>query len=530
MKKNAGKYWAELLVAILAILLRAPGPGVPLLSGREARVWMFTRDGWGHLWELMLLKADMHTGSFFPYVWFMKLWSGGGDSELWLRMPSLLAGLLTILLVYALVKRVFGRPAAVIAALLLAVMPYHVMVSRAAIATSIGLLFFTLGLYLFWRVFEGENNGWVAAAFSIVMLAGVNFGFHAAFLVLPANILFFGFAKNRVRALWWWIPLNIVLLASAAFWAKHWMPAFFMPGVIDPENPLYNTIPSEQLVNLNLRLLFIGKYVHLIFVLGGVYIGERLLNGWSVIGGVLAIVIYHYLPFAGFREYEDGYRPRVFMFFVAGTSLAMALLFCFTSVGASESWQVILPAAVPFYAVAANGIVRFTGWRARAVFAVLVLCVIFGFVPAMKQSELAKPDWNSVTEYMRNSDSPLAFTDSSMSPPMYYYGRGMESRIYSMTNNFDMELIGGKRYRQDELKDILHVTIDDHPPDGLIRLFEKTGRLIVIRRGKDVPEKPRWAKEYAIWLNKFPLVLAEKEIAKDVWLQEFRFEPMLIDR
>jgi mannosyltransferase len=55
------------------------------------------------------------------YYGLLHVWQLFGSSEVWLRLPSVLAFAATVLLTAAVAARVFGRPAAVIAGLLIAV-------------------------------------------------------------------------------------------------------------------------------------------------------------------------------------------------------------------------------------------------------------------------------------------------------------------------------------------------------------------------------------------------------------------------
>ncbi|KKU88866.1 MAG: hypothetical protein UY16_C0001G0020 [Candidatus Gottesmanbacteria bacterium GW2011_GWA2_47_9] len=73
-----------------------------------------------------------------------------GLNELAVRLPSALAGTLTVLLTYFLVLELFGklRAIALLSSLLLAVSPWHMQLSRAGFEANIALMFVVLGVWL----------------------------------------------------------------------------------------------------------------------------------------------------------------------------------------------------------------------------------------------------------------------------------------------------------------------------------------------------------------------------------------------
>jgi 4-amino-4-deoxy-L-arabinose transferase-like glycosyltransferase len=74
-----------------------------------------------------------------------------GLNELAVRLPSVLAGALTVLVLSFLVLELFGNKQVLLALLssfLLAISPWHIMLSRAGFEGNIALFFITLGVYL----------------------------------------------------------------------------------------------------------------------------------------------------------------------------------------------------------------------------------------------------------------------------------------------------------------------------------------------------------------------------------------------
>lgn len=83
----------------------------------------------------------------------------------WLgRLVSVGVGIITVYLVYRLGRRLYGPKAGLIAALIMALMPYHVVVTRQVLLDGSMALFATLTLWLMVRFAETKRPVWLYAA------------------------------------------------------------------------------------------------------------------------------------------------------------------------------------------------------------------------------------------------------------------------------------------------------------------------------------------------------------------------------
>lgn len=124
-------------------------------------------------------------------------------------------GVATVLVVYLLGARLYGRRVGVLAALLVALMPYHVVVTRQVLLDGPMVLFATLTLYLLVRYVEDQRVIWFMAAgamlgvtmlakeSSIVLAAGVY-----AFLALTPSV------RRPLRACLVAVPVLILIFAT----------------------------------------------------------------------------------------------------------------------------------------------------------------------------------------------------------------------------------------------------------------------------------------------------------------------------
>jgi hypothetical protein len=91
-----------------------------------------------------------------PYRW--------GVSPLTGRLLAVMFGVGTVVVTWALARRLYGPRVAVLAALFLALMPYHVVVSRQVLLDGPTVFFSTLSLYLVARFAAEQRAAWLYAA------------------------------------------------------------------------------------------------------------------------------------------------------------------------------------------------------------------------------------------------------------------------------------------------------------------------------------------------------------------------------
>lgn len=96
------------------------------------------------------------------------------DTDWTARAVPAAFGVLTVALTFLLGRRLYGYPAGLAAAALLAVMPYHVMVSREVLLDGPMTCFATLGLYCVARSVESAPKRWIAAAGAALGLAALS--------------------------------------------------------------------------------------------------------------------------------------------------------------------------------------------------------------------------------------------------------------------------------------------------------------------------------------------------------------------
>jgi 4-amino-4-deoxy-L-arabinose transferase-like glycosyltransferase len=147
-------------------------------------------------------------------------WPPVGVNGLALALPNAVAGVLSILLVYLLVRRPFGSLAALAAALALAVMPVAIATERNN--TIDGMLVFVL-LLAAWAFLQSVYTGKVRWLFLGAFLVGLGFNIKMlqAYMPLPAfyAIYFFGSKNKWTRKVLHLGAATLLLLLVSFSWA-----------------------------------------------------------------------------------------------------------------------------------------------------------------------------------------------------------------------------------------------------------------------------------------------------------------------
>lgn len=169
-----------------------------LWSDEATSVWFARRP----LNTLFTALCDPHPPGYYV---LLKAWLIGGDAENWLRGPSLLAGLLTVVVTYRLGRERCGKMCAGLAALLLALQPIHGWyageVRMYAIVNSLGLVAVWIG----WRILSNVTPSRTG-------------GLYVTYVVIAAFALWIDYSAM--------IPLGVlqlIWLASGRPFARRWL-------------------------------------------------------------------------------------------------------------------------------------------------------------------------------------------------------------------------------------------------------------------------------------------------------------------
>ncbi len=227
------------LILGVALVLRVHESMRAPLWYDELYSWGAAQRSWTEV--LAIARADVHPPLHFLLMW---CWRVFGDSDLAVRSLSIVCGIGGIAAAYALTQALFGRNAARLATLLLALHPWHVYVSQEARSYSFLWLALTLSSLGAWRWSERERGA--DAALFVVAAALALWTHYIAGLVLLVQFAWgiAALARTPGRLPRWFGMHALVAILFAAqiptLWVQfhrvetdHWLQRPDLPALID---------------------------------------------------------------------------------------------------------------------------------------------------------------------------------------------------------------------------------------------------------------------------------------------------------
>lgn len=200
-----------------------------------------------------------------------------GLTEFATRFPSAFFGVLTVLLTYFLVKEVFGKEKedlALISAGVMAISPWHIMLSRAAFEANVATFFILLGVFLFLYALRKKI---IYLPLSVVSFVLAMYTFNSARIVVPilGIILCLAFYKKLIKNLKMSLlslvigvvivlPVLLFMTSSQAKLRFNEVNIFTDIGIIDRANQEIKNDNGSSYSKLihNRRLAYSIEYVH----------------------------------------------------------------------------------------------------------------------------------------------------------------------------------------------------------------------------------------------------------------------------
>ena len=172
-------------------------------------------DSAGHVFPVYM--ADWGDGHSALYVWltlpFIAL-NGGHVTPFLSRLPQAIVAICTLLAVYGVVRRLLGRDAALWSLFLLAVCPWHIMMSRWGLDANLAPGFLIFGFYFFVRGLEKERYLLLSAFFYGLCLYCYAIMWLAVPVVLLLQIVY-GLAYRKLRINRWSLSAGALLFVLA---------------------------------------------------------------------------------------------------------------------------------------------------------------------------------------------------------------------------------------------------------------------------------------------------------------------------
>ncbi len=398
-----GRRWAgDVGLLLLATLTRMWGLGRPSLWLDEAFSHLFAVLPLQMAWQAIIVDA-VH-----PPLYYLLLrpWlTLAGGSEFALRLPSALAGVLTVALLLRAGRRWLGRRATGWSGLLLAVNPFHIWYSQEARMYALLGLLWLGSLWAFWQAVHRQRPGaWTLLG----VLSALAYLTHYFALYLPLVQFAFLVAtlRRHHRALARWTLTQAV----AALPFAGWLTALYsvgggtfgigwirQPGLSD----LLRTLWS-------FGMAYDGRITPIVAVGLLVWVG---LAGWGMgYGGRAAGAQRVALPLLGL-----------------GLALPLLATFLLSLRRPAYVDRFFIGSLFSFLLLAGGGLARIPRWPRWAAGLALAGLGIWGTARFHFDPLFAKEDWRGAAAYVRTrerTDDGLALRHFQYVVPFLYYYQG----------------------------------------------------------------------------------------------------------
>ena len=199
--------------------------------------YQLQREGYANLYYAATVKSMLQSWHNFFFVSFdpggfvtvdkppLGFWIQAASAKLFgfsgfsILLPEALAGVLSVGLIYVLVRRIFGTAAGLLAALALAITPISVVTNRNNTIDSLLVFTVLLAAYAVSRAVERGSLRWLLFCAVLVGL-GFNIKMLEAYLVVPAlaTVYLLGAPLGWWRRLWHLALAGVALLSVSLSW------------------------------------------------------------------------------------------------------------------------------------------------------------------------------------------------------------------------------------------------------------------------------------------------------------------------
>jgi 4-amino-4-deoxy-L-arabinose transferase-like glycosyltransferase len=147
------------------------------------------KDEWGHVFPLSMKSFGDWKLPVYPVITMIPI-AILGLNEFSVRLPSALAGIGSVLVLFFIAKKLFkSTDIGLICAGLFALSPWSIFFSRGAFEVNIALLFLLIGILLQFRYFEGKQLKYLIS--SVVLFGLTLFTYHAFDIFMPIFLIAF---------------------------------------------------------------------------------------------------------------------------------------------------------------------------------------------------------------------------------------------------------------------------------------------------------------------------------------------------
>lgn len=325
-------------------------------------------------------------GDFHPplYYLILKLWTNlFGYSEISLRVPSVIAGVLLVFIVYKIVKNISNEYAASLAAIFMAINPLAVYYSQEARMYMITAAAVTGAVYFFLK----GNQKCFIATFLVAILCD-----YVPLLMIPYFLLFTQDKKKILVQLGicflLYIPITLLLITQLQSGLNLAGVSPGWAGIVG--GFAFKAMPLTFVKFLIGRISFDNKIVYGLVILPAVFIGGmsllgtkiKSLWGWLLIPTSFGFVVSYFIPIYSYFR---------FIF--------------------------VLPAFAALLAIGSS--------KNTVLYRSLILISVMSLLYFNLNSRFYREDWRTLVKYVQQNPGAVVMPNKAQSDPIMYYSNNV---------------------------------------------------------------------------------------------------------
>lgn len=406
-------------------------------------------------WDMVTnyAKYDFHPPGYFVIIW---LWTKlFGYSEIAVRLPSVIFGVLTVLIIYQIGKKLYSKFMGLLAALLLAINPLHIYYSQEARMYSFATFAVCLNMFFFLDFFKTKTSN-LGFIISLILVLSSDY---LAYLVILAQFIILIFLKSRILRKWF-----LLTLLSIFPWLL-WLPIFtdqINIGINATSNiPEWkNVVGSSNLKEIPLTFVK--------FIIGRISHPDKLFYATLFLPIGLSFVFF---ILRAIRSQENKIKVILLNWLFIPIILSWMISFMI-SVYSYFRLLFVLPA---FLILVSIGFLLKKNKLAKIVLIFIITIQIVCSLIYLSNPKFQREDWKGLTAYLKQipKDSRILFESNGTFAPFEYYSKG-QIKAQEALKNFPATNGGDLINLQTELADssivyLINYLVEISDPQKLVQ-------------------------------------------------------------
>ena len=351
------------------------------------------------------LPGDFHPPFYYAILHFWTILFG--TSEIALRVPSLLAGILTIYIVYLIGKELEDQKVGIMAAILLATSGLHIYYSQEARMYSLAALFVALSVLFFTKTLHAGRVG-DFIKFGLFLSLSFLTDYLAA-LIIP--VFWIVAAVNKKNLIWLkkFVMSHIILLIPGLLWGSTLLKQINLGFSIQSLSPAwYQILGLTTLKNLAL--------IPTKFILGRISFDDKFFYG------TLVVIL---CGLTGYILFKASKAPKIIWIWLILPVLAGIVIGFKIPVLYYFRFLFVLPA---FYILIAFGISSLGRYKKQALYVFLGINLMTSFYYLLTP-RFQREDWRAAARAL--GDEKIIFPSDSQKEALIYYKK--DSQLINST-------------------------------------------------------------------------------------------------